>query len=53
MADSVIGLLEDRDEAPPGMVPRMLDAAPPVRPVAPPAGPRDPHDPDPTDGGPR
>lgn len=46
---------ERRDEAPPGMVPRMLDAAPPVRPVAPPAGPRDPHEPDPhpTDGGPR
>jgi Flp pilus assembly protein TadB len=44
---------ERRDEAPPGMVPRMLDAAPPVRPVAPPPGPREPHDPDPTDGGPR
>lgn len=49
---------ERRDEAPPGMVPRMLDAAPPVRPVPPPReppgpGPHDPHDPHPADGGPR
>jgi Flp pilus assembly protein TadB len=44
---------ERRDEAPPGMVPRMLDAAPPVRPVAPPPGPSDAPRPPPTDGGPR
>jgi Flp pilus assembly protein TadB len=44
---------ERRDEAPPGMVPRMLDAAPPVRPVAPPSGPSDAPGPHPTDGGPR
>jgi Flp pilus assembly protein TadB len=44
---------ERRDEAPPGMVPRMLDAAPPVRPVAPPPRPSDAPGPHPTDGGPR
>lgn len=43
---------ERRDEAPPGVLPRMLDAAPPVRPVAPPPARHDPHD-EPTDGGPR
>lgn len=47
---------ERRDEAPPGLVPRLLDAAPPAPPAAPPAGPRrtGPTDPaDPTHGGPR
>lgn len=44
---------ERRDEAPPGMVPRMLDAAPAVRPVAPPPGPSEAPGPHPTDGGPR